>query len=117
MITTDTTTKMEQWLAYRKMIDDMTAKAEELKKEIEAEGREVKIPGAECIETFKGTYDWEHIAMTFDPDDNLVEKFTSTAWNKVAEAAAPSKKELEEVKKQYYDQGVKFWQLRIVKEK
>lgn len=115
MITTDTVAKMEQWLAYRKMIDDLTAKAESLKGEIEAEGKEVKISGAECIETFKGTYAWEKIAMWFKPSEEMIANFTTVAWNKLAEKAAPDKKELEVVKKEFYDQGAKFWQVRITK--
>ena len=112
-----TRTLIEEWFELRMEIDRLTKEAETIKKRVEDRKETVIMDEVECIETFKGVYDWEKIAMEFNPTEEAIANFTEVKWNKLAEFVAGSTAVLKIAKEKFYDQGSKFFQLRLKKEK
>ena len=104
---------VNQWADLRDRIERITEECDELKKEIESRQEIVEGDEAEVIETSKGSYRWKELAMHMKPTEEQIANFTTVAWNKLAEFLIPDGKDMKEAKKQFYDPGTKFFQLRL----
>lgn len=107
--------KMVEWLAYRKLIDDLTEKASVLKKEVEAECKLVEIEGAQVIQTQSGTYDWEKIGKFLKPSKETIKAYTIVDWKALAEAYKVKDGLLQKAKAIHHQVGTPFYQLRLKK--
>lgn len=115
----DIQTQLQEWAERELRIKKAQEENDQLKKQIEAivlaSNLEVRLEsGPKCILTSKGTYEWENIAKSLEPDDEIITKWTEIRWNKIAEELGSLDKEaLENRKKLYYTEGATFAQCRV----
>ena len=110
--------KLQAWGEVEQNIKAAQADNDALRKQIEEAvfilKQDVVTPfGYKCIMTSKGSFDWESIAKSFEPNDAVIINNTEVHWNKVAEIAAPSTIVLALRKKEFYNPGIAFAQCRI----
>jgi hypothetical protein len=119
MDTNQIATSLKNWAQEELRIKQAQEANEKLKKTIEfavlEEGIELRLPeGPKCIITSKGSYNWMYIALQLEPDEEIIKKHTTTAWNKVAEEVGTSNPvALNLIKEQHYIPGEKFAQCRL----
>jgi hypothetical protein len=105
----DTTMEAEMKVIQKKYNDEL-AELTELKVEIEEDAMELGLkriamaPFAYVIITGTGSFDWEKIAQSLHPSEELIDENTKTNWKAVAEGTGLV---AEPIKQRYYTPPVK----------
>ena len=101
--------KLKQWR-------DLQEQADALAEEIKAEVLELKqtIKGDGVVATYgkgRGSYDYESLAMRLEPDDEIVERYSTTKvnWRKVVDELQPP----DDLKEKFYTPGKPYVSLKI----
>ena len=84
--------KLSTWAEEELRIKAAQEANNTIKKEIEEavqkSGEEIRLAnGPKCIFVASGGYEWEKIARVYYPTLELIQKYSSVSWNKVAEEA------------------------------
>jgi len=104
------TTLAEKMKVLEDLHDQYNALEQEIKDEVMALGQSQQVGRVKA--TFypngQGKWDWESMAKSLEPDDELIKQFTevkvTVKWNKLAERMNPS----EEYKQRFYTAGNPF---------
>ena len=103
--------KMEQWRDLQTQAD---ALAEEIKAEVFELRQTIKADGV--VATYskgRGSYDYEALAMSLEPDDYIVERYTvkRVDWRKVVEDIGAT----DDLKAKFYTPGKPYVSLKLKK--
>ena len=109
------TTLAEKMKVYEELTDTLASLEKEIKDEVMSLGSSQNVGRVKA--TFypngKGSWNWEDMAKSLEPDDELVEKYTevkvTVKWNKLVDELAPP----DDFKEKFYTAGTPFVSLSV----